>query len=131
MKDTSPHYVAGRRDILRGAALLAAAPLLAGGLPDMARADGKQKAMPGKNDALDLPLMTHLRTLGTGKAAMTISALGFGVMGATYNRGIAPDKKSLLRLLLQAVEHGITLFATAQVYGPLTNDKLVGEALSP
>ena len=131
MKDTSPHYVAGRRDILRGAALLAAAPLLAGGLPDMARADGKQKAMPGKNDALDLPLMTHLRTLGTGKAAMTISALGFGVMGATYNRGIAPDKKSLIRLLHQAVEHGITLFDTAQVYGPLTNEKLVGEALSP
>lgn len=131
MKDSSPHYVAGRRDILRGAALLAAAPLLAGGLPDMARADGKQKAMPGKNDALDLPLMTHLRTLGTGKAAMTISALGFGVMGATYNRGIAPDKKSLIRLLHQAVEHGITLFDTAQVYGPLTNEKLVGEALSP
>jgi len=131
MKDSSPHYVAGRRDILRGAALLAAAPLLAGGLPDMARADGKQKAMPDKNDALDLPLMTHLRTLGTGKAAMTISALGFGVMGATYNRGIAPDKKSLIRLLHQAVEHGITLFDTAQVYGPLTNEKLVGEALSP
>jgi aryl-alcohol dehydrogenase-like predicted oxidoreductase len=62
---------------------------------------------------------------------MTISALGFGVMGATYNRGIAPDKKSLIRLLHQAVEHGITLFDTAQVYGPLTNEKLVGEALSP
>ena len=62
---------------------------------------------------------------------MTISALGFGVMGATYNRGIAPDKKSLIRLLHQAVEHGISLFDTAQVYGPLTNEKLVGEALSP
>ena len=62
MKDSSPHYVAGRRDILRGAALLAAAPLLAGGLPDLARADGKQKAMPDKNDALDLPLICLLYT---------------------------------------------------------------------
>ena len=94
MKDTSPHYVAGRRDILRGAALLAAAPLLAGGLPDMARADGKQKAMPGKNDALDLPLMTHLRTLGTGKAAMTISALGFWRHGRHIQIAALPRTKN-------------------------------------
>ena len=52
-------------------------------------------------------------------------------MGATYNRGITPDRKSLIALLRQAAEHGITLFDTAQIYGPLTNEELVGEALAP
>ena len=70
------------------------------------------------------------RTLGTGKAAFEVSALGFGVMGMTYNRSQHPDKKQCIRLLHEAVDRGITLFDTAIIYGPLTNENLAGEALS-
>jgi aryl-alcohol dehydrogenase-like predicted oxidoreductase len=70
------------------------------------------------------------RVLGTGKAAFEVSALGFGVMGMTYNRSQHPDKKECIRLLHEAVERGVTLFDTAIIYGPLTNENLAGEALS-
>lgn len=69
-------------------------------------------------------------TLGTGKAAFEVSALGFGVMGMTYNRSQHPDKKQCIRLLHEAVERGVTLFDTAIIYGPLTNENLAGEALA-
>ena len=58
------------------------------------------------------------RTLGTGRAAFEVSALGFGVMGMTYNRSQHPDKKQCIRLLHEAVERGVTLFDTAIIYGP-------------
>lgn len=70
------------------------------------------------------------RTLGTGNAALEVSALGFGVMGMTYNRSQHPDRKACVRLLHEAVDRGITLFDTAIIYGPLTNEILAGEALS-
>lgn len=70
------------------------------------------------------------RTLGSGKAAFEVSALGFGVMGMTYNRSQHPDKKACVRLLHKAVERGVTLFDTAIIYGPITNEELAGEALS-
>ena len=70
------------------------------------------------------------RTLGTGRAALEVSALGFGVMGMTYNRSQHPDKQACIRLLHEAVERGVTLFDTAIIYGPLTNEYLAGEALS-
>ena len=63
-------------------------------------------------------------------AAFEVSALGFGVMGMTYNRSQHPDKKQCIRLLHEAVERGVTLFDTAIIYGPLTNENLAGEALS-
>ena len=71
-----------------------------------------------------------IRTLGSGKAAFEVSALGFGVMGMTYNRSQHPDKNQCIRLLHEAVDRGITLFDTAIIYGPLTNEMLAGEALS-
>ena len=71
-----------------------------------------------------------VRTLGSGKAAFDVSALGFGVMGMTYNRSQHPDKKQCIRLLHEAMDRGITLFDTAIIYGPLTNEILAGEALS-
>lgn len=70
------------------------------------------------------------RTLGTGKAAFEVSALGFGVMGMTYNRSQHPDRKQCIRLLHEAVDRGVTLFDTAIIYGPLTNEYLAGEALA-
>lgn len=70
------------------------------------------------------------RTLGTGNAAFEVSALGFGVMGMTYNRSQHPDKKACIRLLHETVDRGVTLFDTAIIYGPFTNENLAGEALS-
>ncbi len=68
---------------------------------------GGENALSMKKDG-----MPH-RTLGTGKAAFEVSAIGFGVMGMTYNRCRHPDKKQCIRLLHEAVERGVTLFETA------------------
>lgn len=71
------------------------------------------------------------RTLGTGDAAFEVSALGFGVMGMTYNRSQYPDKKMRRRVIDEAVDRGVTLFDTGIIYGPLTNEEFAGEALFP
>lgn len=75
--------------------------------------------------------ITKQRTLGSGKFSMTVSSLGLGCMGMSYHRGHMPDRKVSIALIRQAVELGVTLFDTAEVYGPLTNEDLVGEALAP
>ena len=62
---------------------------------------------------------------------LEVSAIGLGCMGMTYGYGPAPDKQAMISLIRSAVEHGITLFDTAEVYGPFTNEQLVGEALAP
>lgn len=72
---------------------------------------------------------TTRRILGSGTAAMEVSAMGLGCMGMSHHRGASPDKKSLIRLLHQAVDMGVTLFDTAESYGPWINEELVGEAL--
>lgn len=70
------------------------------------------------------------RTLGSGKAKMEVSAIGFGCMGLNYHRGPFPDKKFCINLLHEAVDNGYTLFDTAESYGPFINEELVGEGLS-
>jgi aryl-alcohol dehydrogenase-like predicted oxidoreductase len=72
------------------------------------------------------------RVLGTGKAALEVSAIGFGCMGMSYNRGLHPDKKACICLLHEAVDKGITLFDTAQGYGSFMgeNEELLSEAIS-
>jgi aryl-alcohol dehydrogenase-like predicted oxidoreductase len=69
------------------------------------------------------------RTLGTG--GLEVSALGFGCMGMSWSYGPAKDKKEMIALLHAAVDRGVTFFDTAEVYGPLINEELVGEALAP
>lgn len=71
------------------------------------------------------------RTLGSGKHSLEVSALGLGCMGMSYHRSFVPDRKSMIALLRKAVEMGVTLFDTAEVYGPYVNEELVGEALAP
>ena len=60
-----------------------------------------------------------------------MSAIGLGCMGMSYGYGPAPDKQEMISLLRSTVERGITLFDTAEVYGPFANEELVGEALAP
>src|SRR5947207_1518810 len=69
------------------------------------------------------------RTLG--KSGLEVSALGFGCMGLSFGYGPPVDKQDGIAILRAAVERGITFFDTAEVYGPFTNEDLVGEALAP
>jgi aryl-alcohol dehydrogenase-like predicted oxidoreductase len=66
-----------------------------------------------------------------GNSGLEVSALGLGCMGMTYAYGPAPDKQQMIKLVHAAVDHGVTFFDTAEVYGPFTNEELVGEALAP
>jgi aryl-alcohol dehydrogenase-like predicted oxidoreductase len=66
-----------------------------------------------------------------GKSNLEVSAIGLGCMGMSYAYGPAPDKKKMIALIREAVERGVTFFDTAQIYGPFTNEELVGEALAP
>ena len=66
-----------------------------------------------------------------GKSNLEISALGLGCMGMSFSYGPAMDKKEGISLIRTAVERGVTFFDTAEVYGPFTNEELVGEALAP
>ena len=69
------------------------------------------------------------RTLGNSK--LEVSALGLGCMGMSASYGRIPDKQEMIALLRAAVDRGVTFFDTAEVYGPFTNEALVGEALAP
>ena len=66
-----------------------------------------------------------------GKSNLEVSALGLGCMGMSFSYGPPKDKQEMTSLLHAAVERGITFFDTAEVYGPFTNEELVGEALAP
>ncbi len=66
-----------------------------------------------------------------GNNDLTISAIGLGCMGLNHHRGPAPERKEVIALIRAAVERGVTFFDTAEVYGPFTNEEIVGEALEP
>jgi aryl-alcohol dehydrogenase-like predicted oxidoreductase len=66
-----------------------------------------------------------------GISDLEVSAIGLGCMGMSYAYGDIPDKKEMISLIQKAVEDGVTLFDTAEMYGPFTNEELVGEALAP
>jgi aryl-alcohol dehydrogenase-like predicted oxidoreductase len=72
-----------------------------------------------------------MQTRKLGKTGLEVSALGLGCMGLSFGLGPAVDKQSGIALIRAAVERGVTLFDTAEVYGPFTNEELVGEALAP
>src|SRR5579885_2892943 len=66
-----------------------------------------------------------------GKSNLEVSAIGLGCMGMSFSYGPAKDKQEMIGLIRAAVERGVTFFDTAEVYGPYTNEELVGEALAP
>jgi aryl-alcohol dehydrogenase-like predicted oxidoreductase len=66
-----------------------------------------------------------------GKSNLDVSALGLGCMGMSFGYGPAGDTQEMISVIRAAVERGVTFFDTAEVYGPFTNEELVGEALSP
>ena len=66
-----------------------------------------------------------------GKSGLEVSAIGLGCMGMSFAYGTPPDRNEMIALLRAAVDRGVTFFDTAEVYGPFTNEELVGEALAP
>src|SRR6266446_35319 len=72
-----------------------------------------------------------MQTRKLGKRGLEVSALGLGCMGMSQSYGVPPDKQAMISLIRAAVERGITFFDTAEIYGPHTNEELVGEALAP
>ena len=66
-----------------------------------------------------------------GKSGLVVSAIGLGCMGMNHHRGPAPNRNEMIALIREAVKRGVTFFDTAEVYGPFTNEELVGEALEP
>jgi len=66
-----------------------------------------------------------------GNSNLEVSAIGLGCMGMSFGYGPPKDKQEMIALIRATVERGITFFDTAEVYGPFTNEELVGEALAP
>lgn len=116
-----------RRGFLKAGSTLGAAICLQ---PAMANTTSLQQIQSGKTGN-NLPLMSKRRTLGTGKSSLEVSALGLGCMGMSYHRSAHPGKEMNIALIRKAVEHGVTFFDTAEVYGPFINEELVGEVLAP
>ncbi len=72
-----------------------------------------------------------MRTRKLGQSDLEVSEIGFGCMGMSWSYGPPKDKGEMVKLLHAAVDRGVTFFDTAEVYGPLVNEELVGEALAP
>lgn len=72
-----------------------------------------------------------MRTRRLGKRGLEVSALGYGCMGLSFGYGSPTDRRHAVRMIRAAVERGVTFFDTAQVYGPFTNEDVVGAALEP
>ena len=66
-----------------------------------------------------------------GKNGPEVSSIGLGCMGMSFSFGAPPDEREMITLIRAAVERGVTFFDTAEIYGPFTNEELVGEALEP
>lgn len=115
-----------RRGFLKAAAAVGAALTIQ---PTINKVNAANVALNGASPVKNEEM--QYRTLGTGNAAMEVSALGFGCMGMNYNRSQSPDRKECIRIIHEAVDRGVTLFDTAIIYGPLRNELLAGEALEP
>src|SRR5213595_3933223 len=96
-------------------------------------------ALPMVRDTLATPefIQTHhkeiakMKTRKLGKSNLEVSAIGFGCMGLNFGYATSVSKDEGIKLIRAAVDRGVTLFDTAEVYGPFTNEEIVGEALKP
>src|SRR5438309_2398121 len=79
----------------------------------------------------DVGALVAMQKRKLGKSDLDVSALGLGCMGMSWSYAPIPDRQEMISLLRAAVERGVTFFDTAEVYGPYTNEELVGEALAP
>src|ERR1700723_2690929 len=82
-------------------------------------------------DERDTPKGEPMQKRKLGNSGLEVSAMGLGCMGMSFSYGPPKDKQEMIALIRTAVERGVTFFDTAEVYGPYTNEELVGEALAP
>ena len=116
-----------RRSFLKRTALAGAAMCI---VPTLERVNAAERTITGKSErASSMASISKQRTLGSGNAAFTVSAMGFGCMGLNYHRSEHPDEQTAIRLVHEAIDRGVTLFDTAESYGPFTNERLIGKAL--
>jgi aryl-alcohol dehydrogenase-like predicted oxidoreductase len=113
-----------RRNFLKAGAMVSASFLSA---PLLSSAKNLAKQERGTSGLT----LSKQRTLGSGKNSLQVSALGLGCMGMSYHRSFIPDRKVSISLIQKAYEMGVNFFDTAEAYGPLTNEELVGEAIAP
>src|SRR5712691_4369304 len=105
-------------------------PAMSGWTPDELREHKRRGAYPRRRDDRKDPSMTmQQRTIG--RNGPQVSALGLGCMGMSVNYGRAASRHEMIALIRTAVDKGVTFFDTAELYGPFTNEELVGEALAP
>ena len=115
-----------RRSFLKAGTTLGVSLLATSGFSNPA-----EKRISGEHGITGHTAKIKHRTLGSGKHSLEVSAPGLGCMGMNYHRSFVPDRKIMIGLIRKAVEMGVTLFDTAEVYGPFINEELVGEALAP
>lgn len=116
-----------RRSFLKRTALAGAAMYI---VPTLERVHAAERMITGKSEgASSMASISEQRTLGSGSASFTVSAMGFGCMGLNYHRSEHPDEQAAIRLVHEAIDRGVTLFDTAESYGPFTNERLMGKAL--
>lgn len=122
-----------RRNFLKNAAMVGAAICAAPALNNVMAGERVLNTQSSRQKSADADrlFLSKRRTIGSGKHALEVSALGLGMMGMNYHRGIHPDKAAMIKLTRQAVERGVTFIDTAIGYGPHTNEELTGEALAP
>ncbi len=116
-----------RRKFLKTGAVFGGS-LLSASAFSFAQTTGRGKSDNHKKE--NAAIIKH-RTLGTGNHSLEVSALGLGCMGMSYHRSFIPDKKVSIALIRKAYDIGVSFFDTAEAYGPLTNEELVGEAIAP
>jgi aryl-alcohol dehydrogenase-like predicted oxidoreductase len=116
-----------RRGFFKKTALLGLGTIAAGTFNGFAAVSSSPAE---KKKGINGTILTQKRTLGK-KNPITVSAIQLGCMGMTTGRGIHPNHKSMVKLIRDAAERGCDFFDTAEVYGPYTNEELVGEALAP
>ena len=117
-----------RRGFLKLAAATGAAMCVE---PALSRVSAAERTLSGREyskSSLAAKVLGQ-RTLGSGKAALTVSAMGYGCMGLNHNRSQHPPREMEIALIHEAIERGVTLFDTAESYGYHINEKLVGDAL--
>lgn len=116
-----------KRTVLAGAAICIT--------PTLEKVTAAERAITGKSStsASTIPdgmaAVRSQRTLGSGKAAFTVSAMGYGCMGLNHHRSQSPDEAACIRLVHETIERGVTLFDTAESYGYHKNEILTGKAL--
>lgn len=120
-----------RRGFLKMAALTGAAMCIE---PTLNKVSAAERTLTGQRQVKNnvtpgMAAVREQRTLGSGKAAFTVSKMSFGCMGLNHNRSQHPSKDKEIALVHEAVERGVTLFDTAESYGYHVNERLVGEAL--